>query len=253
MSDKERNGVLATLDTKTKVFGLIALVLEASFLGSLAVLPKSQVIYGLLIAGVVFVVLVIALIALEKAEARTESRQQLTASPLTPDSPLLDSIIKGAMHTVCRGVTVPRTPEEATLRAFIFRKQGDSLVCTHFWAPESMIVKENVGLTFPLRRELADRVAIVRAYFDAEPARTAVSVLSEEAAGVKGEVSDQLTFVLAVPIFDDRLRNKIWGVVDLDSSNEIGRSLLSTTVSDNVMWHLAEHLRLLFSLVETKK
>lgn len=251
--NEKRAGILSNLDTKTKVFGLLALVLEASFLASLAALPKEQIIYGLAISAAVFVVLVIGLIALERAEGDAASRQQLTASPLTPDSPLLDSIIKGTMHTVCRGVTVPRTPEEAALRAFIFRKQGDALVCTHFWAPESMIVKENVGLSFPLKRELADKAAIVRAYFDAEPARTEISQFSEEDEGVKGEVSKDLNFVLAVPIFEDRSRRSIWGVVDLDSSNDIGRSLLSTTVSDNVMWHLAEHIRLLFSLAETEE
>ena len=253
MSDEKRGGLLSTLDTKTKVFGLLALVLEATYLGSIAALPEKQVIYGLVISAVVFVVIVIGLIALERAEQDTSDKRQVTGSPLTPNSPLLESIIIGAMHTVCRGVTVPKTPEEVALRAFIFRKQGEALICTHFWAPESMIIREEVGLTFPLRRDLADKVAVVRAYFDAEPGRTRVEHFSEEQEGVKGEISESVNFVLAVPIFEDRSRNGIWGVVDLDSSNEIGRNLLSSDVSDNVMWHLAEHIRLLFSLAEPKR
>jgi hypothetical protein len=205
------------------------------------------------IVAAFFVVALVLLVLLEWLENKKTDGEGVSGSPLTPEDPLLKSIVIGVMHTVCRGVTVPRTPEEAKLRAFIFRKQGEALVCTHFWAPESMIVKEHVGLNFPLERKLADRVAVVRAYFDGEPARTPVEEFSEDEAGVIGEISDEINFVLAVPIFSDESRSNIIGVVDIDSSNEIGQALLASSVSDNVMWHLAEHIRLLFSLTEPRK
>lgn len=242
---ERRTGLIAGLDTKTKVFGLVALILEASFLASITVLPSTQVIYGLAIAAVVFVVMVIGLIALEKAEG--SNNQPISRSGLTPDEPPLQNIIRGVMQTVCRGVSIPTTPEEAKLRAFIFKKEGQALKCTHFWAPDSMLSKERVGLTFLLNQPLNDEVVVRKAYFNQEPTRTAVhGAVMEE--GMEGEVSEDLNFVLAVPIFEDEKHEKIWGVVDIDSSNEIGRELLSTKLSDNMMWHLAEHIRLLFSL-----
>jgi hypothetical protein len=69
---------------------------------------------------------------------------------------------------------------------------------------------------------------------------------------VRGEVSEDLSFVLAVPIYNRDPEKSIWGVVDFDTSNDIGRALLSSAISDNVMFHLAEHLSLLFALSEAQ-
>lgn len=250
----DRKGILAAIDTKTKVLALVTLVIEASFLGSIAVLPNDQVFPALVVSAVVFTVVVIGIVAIELFELRSQKKRpaEVQPSPLTPDSPLLNQIVRGAIQTVCRGVTVPRTPEEAELRAFIFQKKDNRLVCTHFWAPDSFLVKEEVGLSFDLDRKLADKVVVVRAYFDKQPARTPVEPLPEGIHGVAGEVSDKLMFVLAAPIHNHDPEHSVWGVVDFDSSNEIGRALLSTEVSNNVMFHLAEHLRLLISLSERR-
>jgi hypothetical protein len=176
-------------------------------------------------------------------------RSGIQGSPLTPDSPLLRNVIQGAMEAVCRGVSVPQTPESAALSAFIFKKEGDELICTHYWSPNPR--KERVGLLrFGLRREVAERIVVVRAALDKEPSRTPVKPLPPNAEGVSGEVEESLKFVLAAPILNDD--KSLWGVVDFDTENDIGKALLMNTVSDSVMHHLARHLRLIFSLAESR-
>jgi hypothetical protein len=58
--------------------------------------------------------------------------------------------------------------------------------------------------------------------------------------------------VLAAPIYNKDKENSVWGVVDLDTSTETGKALLSNEVSDSVIYHLAEHLRVIFSLAEQR-
>lgn len=255
MTNKDRKGILSVIDTKTKVLALVTLVIEATFIGSIAALPTDRVFWALVVCATIFAIVVVGVIVLEFQEIRGKksSTSDLVPSPLTPDSPLLNKIITGAVQTVCRGVTVPKTPEEAELRAFIFKKQGSALVCTHFWAPESLKVKEEVGLTFQLDRSLADKIAVVKAYFDEAPARARIEPIPKGTKGIKGTVNERLQCVLAVPIRNEPPDNSIWGVVDFDTTTEIGKALLTTTISDNVMYHLAEHLRLLFSLSEIRR
>jgi hypothetical protein len=214
MAKENRKAVLASIDTKTKVLALVTLVIEATFLGSIVALPKDKVFAALVVCAFVFAIVVIGVILIELAEVRRKEPASATflPSPLTADSPLLNEIVRGAVHTVCRGVTVPKTPEEARLRAFIFKKQGNQLVCTHFWAPDNLRVREVVGLSFDLNRALADRVVVVKAYFDRRPARTAVQPIPRHLKGVKGDVSEDIDFVLAVPIYnkDRRTRSGGW-------------------------------------------
>lgn len=185
-------------------------------------------------------------LALLKHQA-SGSKLNLTGSPLTPNSLLLKRLMEGAVEAVCRGVSVPQTPESAALSAFIFKLEGKELVCTHYWAPNPR--KEQVGLLrFALTDEVAKRIAVVRSALAKEPCRTPVSPLPTESKGVTGEI-DSINFVLAAPILNEDLT--VWGVVDLDSGNDVGRALLLNEVSDSVMHNLAAHLRLLFSLAET--
>jgi hypothetical protein len=252
MVKENRRSILGIIDTKTKVLALVTLVIEATFLGSIAALPKDMVFAALVVCALVFAIVVIGVVMIELAELRRKDQPSAAflPSPLTADSPLLNEIIRGAVHTVCRGVTVPKTPEEARLRAFIFKKHGNQLVCTHFWAPDNLRVREVVGLSFDLDRTLVDKVVVLKAFFDRRPARTTVQPMPKNMKGVKGEVSEDIEFVLAVPIYNRDKENSVWGVVDFDTSNDIGKVLLSNDVSDTVMYHLAEHLRLIFSLSE---
>ena len=170
-------------------------------------------------------------------------------SPLTPDSPLLNKLMEGAIATVCRGVSVPQTPESADLSAFIFKLERNELICSHYWSPNPR--QEQVGINrFELKRELANQVAVVRAALDKAPCRTSVDPIPDGTNGVRGAIYPELNFVLASPILNED--KSVWGVVDFDSGNDAGKTLLMNTVSDSVMYHLAEHLRLIFSLAESK-
>src|SRR5215471_15911769 len=109
MRRESRKGILDSLDTKTKVIGLVTIVLEVTYLASLKVLESSEVIWALIVSALVFVTVIIGVIVLEVQENKGRaSTGVLQASPFTPDSPFLKAIIEGAMHTVCRSVTTPK-------------------------------------------------------------------------------------------------------------------------------------------------
>ena len=257
MKQKEnRKGILSKLDTRTKVLGLVTLVLEATFLGSIAIMPAEQVLFALLAIAVVFVIVVIGIIFTEIAEIKSrkiKSRgpsQNIERSPLTPDDPMLKSIIEGAMQTVCRGVTVPTSPEEAKLRAFVFRADKNILTCTHFWAPSNINVKEEVGGVIPLKPENQDKYVVVKSYYTEKPQRSSVPDEPHKEKGVSLSIDDSIAYVLATPILNkDRT---IYGVVDFDTYTKKGVELLQSQISDTVMRHLATHLRTLISLSEAR-
>ncbi|MCI0561850.1 MAG: hypothetical protein MN733_25470, partial [Nitrososphaera sp.] len=182
--------------------------------------------------------IVAASVALVGHVKRTSSDAKLNASALTPDSPILKRLMEGAVETVCRGVSVPQTPESAALSAFIFKLENGELVCTHYWAPNPR--KEQVGLLrFSVSEEVAKRVAVVRAAITKAPCRTPVAPIPENSPGISGDI-DAINFVLATPILNPD--KSVWGVVDLDTANEVGKALLRTEVSDTVMHNLAAHL-----------
>lgn len=248
---ESRVGILSTIDTKTKVLALVALIAEALFLGSLIVLPVDQVLYALITCAVILVVTIIGIVIVEIAETRIsgKARDQLTPSPMTPRSEFLNELVNSAIHTICRAVSLPRTPQDAKLRVFIFRKEGTQLICSHYWSQDP--VTEQVGkLRFELNSEVAERVAVVRAVVDERICRTTVAALPKDAPGVTGDVADNLRFVLAAPI--RRNDGSIWGTVDFDTSSEDGQALLSTEVSNAVMFQVARHLQVIFSLSDER-
>lgn len=252
MIKEKRSGILATIDSKTKVMGLTALAAEVLFLGALATLPSEQTVWALTICAVILVVTIIGIVIVEVTEAKVAEPPPMQPSPLTPDLSLLNELVNGAIQTVCRAVSVPQSPESANLRAFIFRKEGNQLVCTHYWSPNP--AREMVGkLRFEINASVAERVAVVRAVINEGvcqgACRTPVEPLPKDLNGVEGEVSENLSFVLAAPIIDQS--GSIWGVVDFDTGNDIGKSLLQTEVSDSVMFQLAKHIRVIFSLTDT--
>jgi len=248
---ESRVGILSTIDTKTKVLALIALIAEALFLGSLTVLPSDQTLYALITCAAILVVTIIGIVIVEIAETRISSTtsHQLIPSPLTPRSEFLNELINSAIQTVCRAVSLPRTPQDAKLRVFIFRKEGSQLICSHYWSQDP--VKEQVGkLRFELNSEVAKKVAVVRAAVDEKICRTPVAPLPKGAPGITGDVADDLRFVLAAPI--KRNDGNIWGTVDFDTASEEGQALLSTEVSNAVMFQVARHLQVIFSLSDER-
>ena len=149
------------------------------------------------------------------------------------------------LETVCRAVSIPETPESARLRVFIFRKDGTQLTCSHYWAPNP--VRELVNrLHFEINSGVAKDVAVVQAVIDERITRTKVKPLPAYMKKVTGEVSDELTFVLAAPI--RRADGSIWGIVDFDAGSDKGKNLLLTDVADAALFQLALHLQVFFSL-----
>jgi hypothetical protein len=235
------------LEEKYLIFAFFAAgTASIAFAFWLRIDPTYKVLVGALasISGIVA-----AGIALLKKIRDNQKSASLTPSALTPGSPILKKLMEGAVETVCRGVSVPQNPETAALSAFIFRLENRDLVCTHYWSPSPR--KEQVGiLRFAMSDEVAKKVIVVKAAMDKGPCRTLASSLVGNRSGITGEIDD-INFVLATPILNED--GTVWGVVDFDSKNEVGQSLLKTDVSDVVMYNLARHLRLIFSLTETGK
>jgi hypothetical protein len=160
----------------------------------------------------------------------------------------LSDLVTDALETICRVMSAPVTPEKASLRAFIFRKEREELVCRYFWDPYESA--EKVGTTrFHIDDETASRIVVVRCFRDNATRRTkatetqgsTVAPLPKNFRGMKGKVKSTLRYVLAAPIRNED--GTIWGVVDFDASNAIGKKLLQKEeVSNAVMLRLARHL-----------
>ena len=159
----------------------------------------------------------------------------------------LNILMTDALETVCRAMSTPITPEKASLRAFIFRKEAKELVCQHFWDPAES--DEKIDKTrFRIDEDTAKRVVVVRCFIDNALRRTdrettteaPVKRLPEHFKGAKGKIKSSLKYVLAAPIRCED--ESVWGVVDFDASNNLGISLLQKEVSNAVMLRLAKHL-----------
>ena len=132
------------------------------------------------------------------------------------------------------------------MRAFIFKHEGNDLVCRSFWAQNP--TSEQVGVTrFHLTAEVAQTVAVVRCALDGDITRTPVTSLPASLEKVASHsVSQDLTFVLAAPILD---RNQqVWGTVDFDTSNELGTERLSADLAATAIFKLTQYLQVMFSL-----
>jgi hypothetical protein len=242
----DRVALLGAVDTNIKLFGLVVLVMEAGFAVAITKLPNEDVKLALIIMAVVGTAAIIGGVWLHRIDSFSSVIGELNPSPRTITEPLLSDLVWGAIETVCRAVSLPKTLETARLRVFIFRADGSSLVCTHFWSPNP--TQEAVGLRFDLRPDLVNKVAVVDAALSRQIVGTEVKELPSNEPGIFGGVSPQLKFILAAPIFD--LKNNVWGVVDFDTSTSEGASLLQSEIASEVMFQLARHLRVIFTLGE---
>lgn len=238
--------IISRIDTRTRLLALLALVAEGIFLYSLHKIPEPQMLTALVICAVFLLLCIAGILIVDVLKGRNESGSPLLLpSPLTPDSPPLSELVNTAIQVVCRAVSLPQSPETAKLRVFIFRKSGNQLVCSHYWAQNP--VREMVGrLTFQVNSATAQRVAVVRSVIDGKVCRTKVEPLPKSLAGYEGDVSDEVKFVLAAPIYTRE--GEIWGTVDFDAGNSVGEALLSNEVCDATMFQLAQHLQIIFSL-----
>jgi hypothetical protein len=242
---KTRAGIIGSVDSNVKLFALIALVVEGSLVAIVPTLPQEARLRAFYAFLGLFAITIVAVVVMEALKSKQPNRVELIPSPLTPDSQLLNDLINSAIHTVCRAVSLPRTPEEAKLRVFIFRMDGGRLVCSHYWAPNP--AEEMVNqLSFKIDAQTAEKVAVVRAVVDRRICRTPVEPLPPDFDGAEGAVSADLSFVLAAPILMPD--ESVWGTVDFDAGNRVGEALLLTEVSDAAMFQLAQHLRIILAL-----
>jgi hypothetical protein len=194
------------------------------------------------------------------APACTRIRNAITRqtnSQLSTHEAYLNSLVRFSLETVCRAMGVPSTPEEAALRVFIFRKEVECeqevLVCRHYWAPNPS--DEEVGITrFPITDETAKEAIVVQCYKAQRTKRTVEGngmaslggeVSGNAVCGAGGKIQDGLQYVLAAPIPDRD--GKIWGVVDFDTSNEIGKAKLKTELAGSVMMSLVKQLHFILN------
>lgn len=156
----------------------------------------------------------------------------------------LSKTVSEALETICWSMSAPLTPERATLRAFLFKHEKNDLVCIGLWDPYESV--EHVGLSFPINDTNASKVVVVRCFLDNSVKRTSATGGSAVAplipkVNVKGAVKDDLRYVLAAPIRNEN--DTIWGVVDFDASNTVGKRLLQNEATANaVIMRLARDL-----------
>jgi len=187
------------------------------------------------------------------AEAITR-QSEASSLAVTRATRRLNALVEESLETVCRAMSVPVTPEEVSLRAFIFRKEGEELVCRHYWDPNPS--DEEVGVTrFKITPEVAKEVVVVRCFLDNRlrstgwdkdnPESRGVRPLPDDFSGAEGKVKPNLTCVLAAPIRNEN--GDIWGVVDFDTSNRDGEILLKSEWARSTILALARQLRTAFT------
>ena len=176
---------------------------------------------------------------------RRTSPESLSPSPKTPDNSFVNSLVDGALETVCRALSVPQTADALDLRIFIFRKCEEQLVCTHFWSHNPTREMVDV-LKFPLSEDWSHKAVVVRTALTGEPASQNLDEKEMQQLAKIRKVQPNLKFVLAAPIFDNA--GEVTAVVDFDTSTAAGQTLLDTQVAASTLFGLAQLLGLALSL-----
>lgn len=150
----------------------------------------------------------------------------------------LSKAISQSLETICWSMSAPTTPEKATLRAFLFKQEYGELVCIGFWDPDESV--EKTGLRLSIDEKRKDELVVVGCAIDNRLKRTPVDPLSSR-AGIKGKIKESIEYILAAPIRNEN--DTVWGVVDFDASNNVGRKLLENERTANaVILRLARDL-----------
>jgi hypothetical protein len=243
-------GVLQTLGPRTRTLALVLVVVDSIFgasifsTGVVSHLSGNDFEVAVICAAAL---LLASIVAITLVELLVEQHQAMTLqrSSHTPSSEVLDALVKSTLEMICRVTSLPHAPDIARMRAFIFRVEGDELVCSHYWALNP--TSEKVGVTrFPLTEEAGSRVAVVKCALEQKITRTPVDPLPTTLVPGDENVAQDLTFVLAAPILDEKKR--IWGTVDFDTSSDLGRDRLLTQDADAAIFQLTQHLQVIFEL-----
>jgi len=157
---------------------------------------------------------------------------------------ITQALVKNMLKNVCTALAAPHSAESIKLRAFVFKKVGETLICKHFWATHQ--VEEVVDeLKFDINIETQKQVAVVKATVEKKVCASHISALPDDLEGVEGKVDKNLCFVLAAPILGPN--GEVWGTVDFDASSETGEKILSHEMSGSVLFDLGKHLYLTLS------
>jgi hypothetical protein len=163
---------------------------------------------------------------------------------------VLDSLVRRTLEAICRVVSLPKSPSEAKVRAFVFKVEGPELVCRYHWALNP--TSESVGITrFPLTDEASQEVIVVQSVKRGEIVRTDVGQLAPKISEVSTTTVDpRLMFVLAAPIRTPE--GEVWGTVDFDAATEFGKKRLLGDDADAAIFQLTQLLQALFSLLQAE-
>lgn len=254
LGDREKGvqGILKTLGPRTRTLALLLLIVDSIFGVSIfstgVAAHLSNTAFEVAVVGVV-VLLLTSVIAITKVELTVERNKRQVKGPKRGDetpSSVLDGLVNSTLEMICRATSLPLAPDQARVRAFIFKCEGDMLVCRHYWALNQ--TSEKVDVTrFPLTKRAAETVAVVRSVLDRQVTRTPIGPLPVELeVGASESVEQDLAFVLAAPIFDQK--GQVWGTIDFDTSDDVGRERLSTPLADAAIFQLSRHLQGIFSL-----
>jgi hypothetical protein len=251
--DSGVRAILNTLGPRSRaisyVLFLVYLIFGVSIFSSAGVggLSSTAFIVAVICATAVLIVGILAIRGIEvMVEQNDATRLVLVSSSETPDSPVLNGLVNSTLEAICRAASLPDQPDAAGMRAFIFRVEGDQLVCRYYWALNP--TTEEVAVTsFPLTMEAAKEVAVVECVMKKKITRTAVHPLSSSLSQEKGQVESNLNYVLAAPIWNEEM-TEIWGTVDFDASNSMGRDRLSSPGADTAIFQLTKHLQVIFNL-----
>lgn len=251
--DKEVRKTLKLIGARSRglVYALfLVYLIIAIVIGAASGLAIADFITVIVCITAVFIV---GLALLTKIEMKVEETKQKSLpsfgpSPATPDSAVLNGLVKSTLEVICRTTCLPDDPQVAGMRAFIFKVEGDELVCRYYWALNPTTEEVNVT-RFELTEAVAKQVAVVECVMKKTTIRKEVQPLSAELSQEKVPVESELRYVLAAPIWN-KASSEVWGTVDFDASNNLGRERLSSEAAKAAILQLTQHLRVIFNLTE---
>jgi len=170
--------------------------------------------------------------------AFSESRDSFIANDKEKQKKI-QVLVTNMLKNVCTALAAPNSAENTKLRAFVFKKVGERLICKYFWAPQQTeeVVDE---LKFDINIETQKQVAVVKAAVKKKACAAHVTVLPDDLDGYEGKVDKSLCFVLAAPILGPN--REVWGTVDFDASSETGETILSHEIARSILFDLGKNL-----------
>lgn len=154
--------------------------------------------------------------------------------------------IDDVLEVIVRAVSIPNPPDLSDLRAFLFKQENNELVCRGSWALHP--VDEPRGkLKFIISKEWASRVSIVRTVIEKDFTFEEINQKEQLELASEKEVSEKIIYVISAPIFNSD--GTVWGIVDLDTSIEEGKTLLTSRYAKTAILKFASHFEKLIPIM----